>query len=237
MLTRRSVPAILASGALLIGLAGLTGFGIASALVPTHDATPISPLAYVPDANGAHVSVVAPDLAANALPWAVRVYRSQTGLACFEAGRLDGQIRNGDYGQVDADDGRFHPSKPADADFGQVDPETGNFNRLPLEAGTSCTDLTQAPSSIAVNHYPAQGRRGARAVVFGVTAPDVNNVHLLIDGDHHELIVSADSYIAVVSEEVATRAELIFTMTDGTLKRVRLPAVSSPPLQPPGPES
>jgi hypothetical protein len=237
MLTRPSVPAIVAGGAVMIGVAGLTGFGIASALVPANDTAPVSPLAYVPDADGAHLSVVAPDLAANGIPWAVRVYRSKTGLACFEAGRVQGHIRNGEFGQVDPDDGKFHPDGLDDADFGQVEPETGTFKQLPVEGGQSCADLKDAPSSIAVNHYPAQGHRGARAVVFGVLAPNVSGVRLLVNGLQRDLSFSADGYIAVVSEDEATQAELIFSMDDGTTKRVRLPDVSNPPPQPPAPES
>jgi hypothetical protein len=237
MLTRPSVPAIVAGGTVMVAVAGLTGFGIASALVPTHDTTPISPLAYVPDDNGAHISVVTADLATNGLPWAVRTYRSKTGLTCFEAGRVEGQIRNGEFGQVAPDDGKFHPDRPDDADFGQVNPDTGSFKRLPVEAGISCTDLDEAPSSIAVNHYPAQGHRGARAVVFGVMTADVSDVSLLVSGGRRDLSFTADGYIAVLNEEEVTQAELIFSMKDGTAKRVRLPSVASPPLQPPRPES
>jgi hypothetical protein len=237
MLTRPSISAMVAGAVVMIGAAGLGGFAIASALVPVDETSPISPVAYVPDGNGARISVATHDLALGALPWAVRVFRSQTGLACFEAGRVQGQFRDGEFGQVDPDDGKFHPGGLGDAEFGRVDPDTGTFKRLPVEAGISCTDLNDVPSSIAVNHYPAQGHRGARAVVFGVFAPNVKGVRLLVNGEQRDLSFSADGYIGVIGEDESLLAELHFSMDDGTVKRVRLPAVLKPPVQQPPPES
>lgn len=237
MLTRPSISAMVAGAVVMIGAAGLGGFAIASALVPVEETAPISPVALVPDGNGARISVATHDLAPGALPWAVRVFRSQTGLACFEAGRVQGQFRNGEFGQVDPDDGKFHPEGLGDAEFGQVDPDTGTFKRLPVEAGISCTDLNDVPSSIAVNHYPAQGHRGARAVVFGVFTPNVNGVRLLVNGEQRDLSFSADGYIGVIGEDESPLAELHFSMDDGTVKRVRFPAVPKPPVQQPPPES
>ncbi len=226
------------AGALgVVGGAGLAGFAIASALVPVEETAPISPVAYVPDGNGVRISVATHDLTPGALPWAVRVYRSQTGLACFEAGRVQGQFRNGEFGQVDPDNGEFHRGGLGDAEFGQVDPDTGTFKRLPVEAGISCTDLNEVPSSIAVNHYPAQGHRGARAVVFGVLAPNVNGVRLLVNGEQRDLSFSADGYIGVIAEDESSLAELQFSMDDGTVKRVQVPAGPKPPVQQPPPES
>jgi hypothetical protein len=237
MLTRPRIVGMVAGAVVMVGGAGLAGFAIASALVPVEETAPISPVAYVPDGNGARLSVATHDLAVAALPWAVRVFRSQTGLACFEAGRVQGQFRDGEFGQVDPDDGKFHPGGLGDAEFGQVDPDTGTFKRLPVEPGINCTDLNEVPSSIAVSHYPAQGHRGARAVVFGVFAPNVKSVRLLVSGEQRDLSFSADGYIGVIGEDESSLAELHFSMNDGTEKRVRFPALPKPPVQQPPPES
>jgi hypothetical protein len=228
---RRGAIAAVLAGVVVVGVA-LAGFGVASALVPMDASEPVSSLALEPDGSGASIPVVAAD-PASGTPWAIRVYRSKTGLTCPEAGRVQGQIRDGEFGQVDEEDGKFRQQRPEDAAFGQVDPRDGKFYALPLEAAGSCADLNKAPSSIAVNHYPAEGLRGARAVVFGVTTSAVSAVRLEIDGKPQRLQFSADAYIGVMNDDEANRAVLVFTMVDGTTKSVRLAAVTPPARQPP----
>jgi hypothetical protein len=86
------------------------GVGGASAVMATTDpATPAGPADLVPDDSGAVIAATAADPEAGrgdaAVPrWAVRVYRSESGLTCPDVNRTVG----GDWGRVDGD-GSFHP--------------------------------------------------------------------------------------------------------------------------------
>lgn len=240
MLSGRRVAALAATGLAALVAASLAGFGAAAAFVTPGDHLP-SPVALVPDSRGPHIAVAAPDPSSTqSLPWAVRVYRSQTQLVCPEVGRVEGQIRNGKYGTVDDEDGSFRPGRLEGAAFGGTNPNTGKFDKYPTsDQGGSCTDLNGAPASIAVNHYPAEGVRGARAVVFGVVSSDVVDVHLQIGGETRDLpFKEADAYIGVLTEDEAARAELVFSLKDGSVKRASVaPPGSTVPAVPAPPES
>src|ERR1044071_3791612 len=108
--------------------AGILGFGVASAVV-SDSGTPPSPEALIP-AENARTRVAARDLSAGSRPWAVRVYRSQTGLVCPEAGGLDGTLRGNDFGTI-AKDGSFDRQALAEAAFGHVEPASGEFVASP----------------------------------------------------------------------------------------------------------
>src|SRR6201999_1657172 len=94
-----------------------------------------------PAPDGARGSRPAAATATADSDWAVRVYRSEAGYTCPEAGR---EV-DGDFGRVDGD-GSFHP--------------------LALAASGQCVDLSKDQYSLDVDHYPADDQRGARAVVY-----------------------------------------------------------------------
>ena len=101
------------------------------------------------------------------LPWAVRRYVSTSGGSCVEAGRIS--------------DGRF----------GQIHPD-GAFSELPLEQGGTCGDLDAEPVVLAINHYPAAGRRPARTVLFGLVGPDVSALEVTgPDGARRPLVAGS----------------------------------------------
>ncbi len=228
MLSRKKIASI---GALAMVAFAFAGFVGATALVPTSDLPAPSQLAYEPDAAGVSVVIATPDPSAS-MPWGVRTYRSMTGLTCFNDGRLQGRVEGGEFGQVDPDDGEFHPERLSEARFGQVDPDTGKFYDLPSGATGGCTDLDKAPSSITVSTYPAQGLRGARAVVFGVLSRNVAAVRLEVDNEQRRLDFNAESYIGVITPDEVASATLAFTMIDGTTSRVKLGAEPPPRYQP-----
>ncbi|HWI74729.1 MAG TPA: hypothetical protein VNT55_22400, partial [Baekduia sp.] len=134
----------------------------------------------------------------------VRVYRSKTGLTCPEAGRT----KDGNFGQVDSD---------------------GDFRSLDIQAAGSCADLSDAPLSLAVNHYPAQGKIPARAVLFGVTTAQVTGLRLTpADGLGRAVRIDRNAFIAVVREEALQGATLDATLADGTTKSYALRPSDAP---------
>jgi hypothetical protein len=184
-----------------LGLATLLAVaaGVASASALTSrggNDTPLGPQVVQPDGNGASVPVTAAD-PDGGVAWAVRVYRSQAGLTCPEAGR----IKDGNFGQVDSD-GDFHP--------------------LDIEAAGSCADLAKAPMSLAVNHYPATDKLPARAVIFGVITPKITGITLAGAAGSHALTVKGAAFIAVTREDALQGSSLDATLSDGSTKSYAL---------------
>jgi hypothetical protein len=192
------VAALLA--AILVGVAGASAFVDASG-----QDTPVGPATVQPDGSAARLAVTATDPAGRQ-PWAIRVYRSQAGWTCPEAGR----VQDGDFGQVDAD-GVFRPST--------------------VQAAGSCIDLDKAPVSVTVNRYPANGDRGARAIIFGVVSSDVSRISARIAGRNRELAVTNGTYMAVAADRDLTDAAIEITLTDGSTKTYVLRPSDSPAIE------
>ncbi|WCB92523.1 hypothetical protein DSM104299_01219 [Baekduia alba] len=181
--------------AIVVGIAG------ASAVIGSPGPTSeMGPEAVQPDGTGAAIAATAADPAAAharsaavAPSWAVRVYRSQAGYTCPDAGRsLDG-----DFGRVDGD-GSFHP--------------------LALGASGNCIDLTEDQYSIDVSHYPANEERGARAVVFGVVTPAVRSVAVTVDGTRTDLEIADGAFVTALDDADAGSTQVDVTLADGTTK-------------------
>jgi len=197
---------------LATALAVVAGVASASALNPSSGADTVGGTEAVqPDGHGASLPTTVADPDGRAA-WAVRVYRSQAGLTCPEAGRT----KDGNFGQVDDD---------------------GDFRSLDIQAAGSCADLTKAPMSLAVNHYPASGKLPARAVVFGVATPRISGLTLNLAGGARTLAIRSGAFIAVAREDALQGASLVATLADGTttsyaLKPVDAPATSPAPEDP-----
>ncbi|MET0603988.1 MAG: hypothetical protein ABW167_18535 [Baekduia sp.] len=182
---------------LAILLAVVAGVASASALTSSGgNDTPLGPEAVQPDGRGASVPVTTAD-PDGGVAWAVRVYRSQAGLTCPEAGRT----KDGNFGQVYSD---------------------GEFHVLDIEAAGSCADLAKAPMSLAVNHYPASGERPARAVIFGVVTPKVTAITLAGATGSRPLAIKGDAFIAVTREDALQGTTLAATLADGSTKSYAL---------------
>lgn len=196
---------------LAVGLAVVAGVASASAVVGGDAATSAGPDALVPDGRGASLPVTAADPDGRA-PWAVRVYTSKTGLACAEAGRSV----EGRFGRVDRD---------------------GTFVPLSLEAAGSCVDLADEPLSLTIQHYPAQGKLAARAVLYGVVSgKEVVAVSGRFGAVRRSVPVVNDAYILVLREDQLADAELAATLADGSTKSYKLHQVLAPPTEPAVPE-
>jgi hypothetical protein len=187
--------------------------GASAVLGSTGTDTPPGPATLEPDGSGAAIAVTASDPVASrdgtAAPrWAVRVYRSQTGLTCPDANRTVG----GDYGRVDGD-GSFHP--------------------LALDASGDCAQLTAAaPYELVVRHFGADGQRGARAVVFGVVTGAVTSIALDDDGATRDVPIAGGAYVAAIADEDADATRVTFTLAGGTVQTHALrsdPAVVTGP--------
>jgi hypothetical protein len=237
MLSRRLPRAVLLGTFWVVAVIGacVLGFGVASAFV-SDSGEPPPPNALIPAGGEARPRVAAEDVSPHNRPWAVRVYLSQTKLACPEVGRVDGELRDGEFGTV-ASDGTFSRKALGDATFGRVDPASGKFIAYPaLDQAGSCVDPAAVrDATIVVNHYPAEGVRGARAVAFGVLADNVRRVALDLDGTQEPVAVAGAAYVAVLQEDDAPRSTLIFTRIDGTTRAVPVvpPGGSAPVVQPP----
>jgi hypothetical protein len=185
-------------------LAGVAG---ASAVLGSPAAGPQpAPARLQPDGSGAALPATAADPAGAPEPrWAVRVYRSEDGLSCPEAGRTVG----GDFGRVDRE-GAFHPTR--------------------LEAAGSCADPAAAPYTVVVNHYAADGRRGARAVVFGLASARVQAITVTPPGGRAvPAAVTHGGYVLALPEDQAGGAQVAFALDDGTTKTITLqPAATLP---------
>jgi hypothetical protein len=178
-------------------LAIAAGVASASALTSSSGSDTVNgPEAVQPDGRGASLptTVADPD---GGTAWAVRVYRSQAGLTCPEAGRT----KDGNFGQVDSD---------------------GDFRSLDIAAAGSCTDLATAPMALAVNHYPAAGKLPARAVIFGVATTTVAGLRLSTTAGARALPLRSGAFIAVVRDDALDGATLEATLGDGTTKSYAL---------------
>jgi hypothetical protein len=191
-------------------LAVAAGVTSASALTSSSgNDTPLGPEAVQPDGSGASVPVTTAD-PDGGVAWAVRVYRSQAGLTCPEAGRT----KDGKFGQVYSD---------------------GDFHVLDLEAAGSCADLAKAPMSLAVNHYPATDRLPARAVIFGVVTPKITAITLAGAVGSRALTIKGDAFIAVTREDALQGTSLNATLSDGSTKSYALRPSEYPATAPGGP--
>lgn len=178
-------------------LAAVAGVASASALSSSSGSdTPNGPEAVQPDGSGARVPVTVADPDGGAA-WAVRVYRSQAGLTCPEAGRT----KDGNFGQVDSD---------------------GAFRALDIEAAGSCADLAKAPMSLAVNHYPPDGKLPARAVIFGVVTPKITGITISSAAGSRAVALKGDAFIVVTREDALRGTSLDATLSDGSTKSYTL---------------
>jgi hypothetical protein len=190
-----------------LGLATLlaiaAGVASASALTSTSGSDTVNgPEAVQPDGRGASLPITVGD-PDGGIAWGVRVYRSQAGLTCPEAGRT----KDGNFGQVDGD---------------------GNFRPLDIEAAGSCADLAKAPMALAVNHYPAAGKLPARAVIFGVATATVAGMTLTTTASARPLPLRSGAFIAVVRDDALAGATLEATLGDGTTKSYALAPADFP---------
>ncbi len=184
-----------------LGLATLLAVaaGVASASALTDSSgndTRNGPELVQPDGSGASLPVTAAD-PDGGVAWAVRVYRSQAGLTCPEAGRT----KDGNFGQVYGD---------------------GDFHVLDIEAAGSCADLTKAPMSLAVNHYPPNGKLPARAVIFGVITAKVTRLTLSTASGSRTVATKGDAFIVVTREDALQGTSLNATLGDGSTKSYAL---------------
>lgn len=191
-------------------LAIAAGVASASALTAGGSDTPGGAAAVQPDGGGASMPTTVADPDGGAA-WAVRVYRSQAGLTCPEAGRT----KDGNFGQVDSD---------------------GDFRSLDIEAAGSCADLAKAPMALAVNHYPAAGKLPARAVIFGVATDTVSGLRLSTGAGARALALRSGAFIAVLRDEALEGATLEATLGDGTTKSYALAPAHIAPAATTGPE-
>jgi hypothetical protein len=178
-------------------LAVVAGVASASALTSSSGSDTLNgPELVQPDGSGASVPVSATD-PDGGVAWAVRVYRSQAGLTCPEAGRT----KDGNFGQVYSDD-----------DFHVVD----------IEAAGSCADLAKAPMSLAVNHYPPNGKLPARAVIFGVVTSKVTGITLTSAAGSRAVTIKGDAFIVVTREDALLGTSLDAVLSDGSTKSYAL---------------
>jgi hypothetical protein len=193
-------------------LAVVAGVASASALTSGRaNDTPSGPELVQPDGNGASVPVTAAD-PDGGVAWAVRVYRSQAGRTCPEAGRT----KDGNFGQVYSD---------------------GDFHVLDIEAAGACADLTKAPMSLAVNHYPPNGKLPARAVIFGVVTPKVTGITLSSAAGSRAVAIKGDAFIVVTREDALLGTSLNATLSDGSTKSYALRPSEIPAIAPGEPGS
>jgi hypothetical protein len=191
-------------------LAIAAGVASASALTSSSGSDTLNgPEAVQPDGRGASLPVAVADPDGGAA-WAVRVYRSQAGLTCPEAGRT----KDGNFGQVDGD---------------------GAFHALDIEAAGSCADLAKAPMSLAINHYPAAGELRARAVIFGVVTSKVTGLTLSSATGSRALVVKGNAFIAVTREDALQGTSLEATLDDGSTKSYSLRPSEFPATDPEDP--
>lgn len=196
----------------LLALVAAVIAGVASASAITAQVDPdtaVSPANIQPDGTGARVPVTATDPDGRPA-FAIRVYRSKSGLICPEAGRIAG------------------------GHFGQLDP-AGEVEATDVMATGVCQDLSKEPAGYVVNHYPARGKLPARAVVFGVTTDAVTAVRLTTAAGDRPVRFAGNTYIAVVRDDALEGASLDATLADGTTKSYPLQP-STAPLTAPAPE-
>jgi len=120
--------------------------------------------------------------------FAVRVYRSQTGWTCPEAGR----VKNGVFGQQYED----------------------GWRDLGLDSAGACADLDRQPVGFAVNTYPQAGDIPAHAVVFGSVANGVSSVTVTIAGVRHELSIVSGTFVLPTTTDALKAGALLTVDTE-----------------------
>jgi hypothetical protein len=198
---------------LFLALAAAVAAGVASASAISTAINPdtaVSPADIRPDGTGARVPVTAADPDGRPA-FAVRVYRSKSGLICPEAGRTEG----GRFGQLDAE---------------------GEVEATDVAATGVCQDLSKEPAGYVVNHYPARGKLPARAVVYGVTTDAVTGVALRTTTGDVRVRFASNTYIAVVRDDALQGATLDLTLAAGGTKSYTLAPSTAPAVAPPPPE-
>jgi hypothetical protein len=196
---------------LLLALTAAVVAGVASASAITAQVSPdtaVSPDDIQPDGSGARMPVTAADPDGRAA-FAVRVYRSRSGLICPEVGRTAG----GRFGQLNA---------------------AGEVEGYGVEATGTCSDLAKDPLGVAVSHYPARGKLPARGVVYGVTTDKIAAVRLsTADGAVRPVRFAGNTYIAVVRDDALAGASLDVTLADGSTRSYALSPSTAPLTAPP----
>lgn len=169
--------------------------GVASASAITAQLGPdvaASPADVKPDGSGARVPVSVADPDGGRPAFALRVYRSASGLTCPEVGRT----QDGAYGQLDAG---------------------GEFKALPPDPAGSCVDLGKSPVGFAINHYtPRNAKLPARAAIFGVTTSAVTAVALTTADVSRPVKITGGGFLTVVRDDALAGASLDVTLSDGT---------------------
>jgi hypothetical protein len=144
---------------------------------PLEDSPDVTP------AGAAVIGATAPDPDGGP-DFAVRVYRSEAGQTCPEAGRTS--------------EGRF----------GTVWPGEG-FVELELASAGACADLDEQPVGFAVSDHPAVDDVDAHAVLFGSVADGVTAVSVVNGGRSESLEIVSGTFILPSTREVLDGAELI----------------------------
>lgn len=187
--------------ALGILIAIVAGVGSASAVVSgSGDDTAGGPEALQPD--GGPVVVAVRVAAPQGEPaWAVRIYRSKTGLTCPELGRVD-------------DLGRFGVAMD------------GKFVPLTVQASGSCADLSEAPLAVAINRYAATDDHPSRRVAFGATSGMVRHLAISSSKGSVPLTATNGGFLSVLPSGSAGLM-LVAVLDDGTETRYSLDAPRS----------
>jgi hypothetical protein len=175
--------------------AAAAGVASASALMPTAGSETVGDsAAYQPDGRAVHLSPAVPDPQGGP-GWAVRVYRSQTGLTCPEAGRVEGDA----FGPVDA---------------------RGHVAGLSVQAAGACVDLTKEPFGFAVARYPARDGQAARSAIYGVATPDVRRVTVVTASAKQPVAIDDSGAFIAVAPSLDTPEYVlqVDTVSRGTLE-------------------
>jgi hypothetical protein len=191
-----------------MAFAVIGGVAIASALLPT----PPSLVGQEASEPAGTSFVLGPVVAdpSNGPDWTVRTYPSKTDWTCAETGRTDGKA------------------------FGRAAPD-GAIIPLELPELGSCADVKESNFAIWVNHYPADGDREARAVIFGAVSDEVARVALTLDGSLKELPVTRGAFIdAQPKSALADGGVLTVTLANGSTHDTKLrppppPRTPTPP--------
>lgn len=133
--------------------------------------------------------------------FAVRVYPSQTGQTCPEAGRVK------------------------DGVFGQQYEE--GWQPLELSSAGACSDLDTQPVGFAISNHPAAGDMPSYVLVYGAVSADVVSVAITIDGKSRDLSLSSGTFLAPTRlEALALGVTLTLTLRDGTTEVRPVPVPS-----------
>lgn len=178
-------------------LAALGGVAAASALMPARDAARSSSASVEPGGSFVTVHALADDPDGGPR-WGVRIYESEDGATCPNAGRVE----EGRFGRAGA---------------------RGEHVPLPVAADGACADLTVAPLALAVQRHPARPGQGERGVVFGVVSRRVTQLTYTTPEGERTLATTRDgAFLAVEPDAQMTGASLTVTTSDGRRTTYRL---------------